>query len=214
MNNDILSNIELTPDLIVRAYMAGIFPMAQSADSDEIFWLSPQKRGIIELDKFHISKSLKKAIKKYDYTIKIDSDFSQVISACTYCGSTRETSWINQKIKKAYGKLFERKICHTVEVWREGEMIGGLYGISIGAAFFGESMFHKKTNASKIALAYLIKRLIYGGYKLLDTQFMTDHLRSLGGSEIDREIYEQRLNEALSSTGDFYKLPIDNKYYD
>ncbi len=206
MKNDAIFDIDLTPDLIIRAYMAGIFPMSQSADNPDIFWVSPEKRGIIPLDKFHVSKSLKKAIAKKNYQIRIDNDFDSVIRACATYGADRDSTWINQTIIDLYGELFSRKICHTVEVWQDDIMVGGLYGLSLGSAFFGESMFHKVTNASKIALTYLVKRLKVGGYNLLDTQFMTNHLRSMGGIEITREQYEQLLANALATTGDFYRL--------
>lgn len=198
--------MELTADLIVRAYKAGIFPMAEDANSADLFWVSPDHRGIIPLNAFHISKSLRKALNNNDYTIRTDHDFDQVISGCANAGSDRDSTWINGAIVKLYRELFDRGICHTVEVWDGQELIGGLYGLSIGAAFFGESMFHRKTNASKIALTCLVARLRVGQYRLLDTQFLTDHLRSLGAIEIPRETYEQRLAEALAHQGDFYRL--------
>lgn len=199
--------VELTPELIVRAYQAGIFPMAEDGHSDDVFWVSPQHRGIIPLDGFHISRSLAKAIRTHPWSIRVDTDFEAVIAACAGGNLERPTTWINATIRRLYAQLFERGICHTVEVWdRHGRLIGGLYGLSIGAAFFGESMFHKRTNASKIALAHLVDRLRAGGYRLLDTQFMTDHLRSLGGIELSREEYELRLADALQHKGEFFAL--------
>jgi len=198
--------LELSADLIVRAYKAGIFPMAESEDDQEVFWVCPEERGIIPLDEFKISKSLRKSLKRPDYTIKIDHDFAGVIDGCAHAGHDRETTWINPAIKRLYGELFTQKICHTVEVWAEGELIGGLYGLAIGAAFFGESMFHRRTDASKIALAHLVRRLNAGNYRLLDTQFISPHLQTLGAREIPRHIYDRLLNEALKHDGDFYRL--------
>lgn len=197
---------ELTADLIIRAYKAGIFPMAEDADSPDLFWVSPDKRGVLPLDKFHISKSLRKALKNNSYTIKVDSDFDATIHGCANYGTDRDNTWINDTIIELYRELFERGICHTVEVWDGDNLIGGLYGLSIGTAFFGESMFHRVTDASKIALACLVARLRGGGYTLLDTQFVTDHLRSLGGIEIPREQYEVLLGKAIVSKADFYQF--------
>ncbi len=210
MENDELSSIKITPELLLRAYRSGIFPMAEHAEEEDIFWVCPQKRGIIPLDKFHISRSLRKIINRGNFTIKIDNDFEQVITSCAKFGTNRETSWINRTIIDLYSELFALKYCHTVEIWNDNNMVGGLYGVSIGAAFFGESMFHKTSNSSKIALAHLIKRLKFGGYKLLDTQFMTPHLRSMGGIEIDREEYENLLRKSIAQSADFYLLPIDD----
>jgi leucyl/phenylalanyl-tRNA---protein transferase len=199
-------SIELTPELIIRAYQAGIFPMAEDAGSDDLFWVSPQKRGIIPLEAFHISRSLRKALRTHPYTLRIDSDFEAVIDGCATAGSERDSTWINLAIRRLYGQLFKRGVAHTVEVWDGDALVGGLYGLSIGAAFFGESMFHRRTDASKIALAHLVDRLKAGGYRLLDTQFMTDHLRSFGGIEIPREEYELRLAEALQYRADYFAI--------
>lgn len=196
-------SVELTPELIVRAYQAGIFPMAETADSDDVFWVSPQERGIIPLDGFHISRSLRKALRTHPWQVRTDTDFAAVIDGCATAGTDRDSTWINPTIRRLYGQLFDRGICHTVEVWDGTRLVGGLYGLSIGAAFFGESMFHRETDASKIAMAHLVSRLRTGGYRLLDTQFVTDHLRSLGGIEISREAYELRLADALAHAGDF-----------
>jgi leucyl/phenylalanyl-tRNA--protein transferase len=195
--------LELTPDLIIRAYQAGIFPMAEDAGSDDLFWVSPQQRGILPLDSFHISKGLHKLLRAHPYVIRVDTDFEAVIEGCATAGSDRNSTWINPMIRQLYGQLFSRGVCHTVEVWDGPELIGGLYGLSIGAAFFGESMFHRRTGGSKIALVHLVERLRAGGYRLCDTQFVTEHLRTFGGIEIPREEYEQRLAEALAEDGDF-----------
>jgi len=198
--------LDLTPELIIRAYQAGIFPMAEDAGSPDLFWVSPQHRGIIPLDRFHVSRSLRKAMRTLDFSIRIDTDFAAVIEGCATAGTDRESTWINPTIRKLYTQLFERGVCHTVEVWDGDELVGGLYGLSIGAAFFGESMFHRATDASKIALAHLVERLRAGGYRLLDTQFVTDHLKTFGGIEIPREEYDVKLADALEHRGDFFAL--------
>lgn len=196
--------IDLTPDLIVRAYHAGIFPMAEDVDSPDVFWVSPKRRGILPLDTFHVSTSLRKTLRSHPYTVCVDTDFPAVIEGCATAGSDRETTWINSTLRDLYGQLFTRGICHTVEVWDGPRLVGGLYGLSLGAVFFGESMFHRATDASKIALAHLIERLRAGGYVLCDTQFVTDHLRTFGGIEISREEYDERLAAGLARSGDFY----------
>ena len=198
--------VELTPELILRAYQAGIFPMAEDATSDDLFWVSPQMRGIIPLDNFHISKSLRMTLKTHPYSVKVDTDFAACIEGCATAGTDRANTWINPAIRKLYGALFERRFVHTVEVWEGAEIVGGLYGVSIGAVFFGESMFHRRTDCSKIAMAHLLSRLKAGNYRLLDTQFITDHLRTFGGIEIPREDYELRLAEALAHEADWGEI--------
>jgi|SRR5690606_21594762 len=208
MRNDPF-DVELTPELILRAYCAGIFPMSESEDDPEIFWVSPQMRGIIPLDGFRASKSLRKTLRTHPYSIAVDRDFPAVIEACATSGSDRESTWINTTIRGLYGELFAMGHCHTVEVYDGSDLVGGLYGLSIGGAFFGESMFHRRTDASKIALAHLVDRLNAGGYTLLDTQFLTDHLASLGAIEIPRAVYELRLSAALEIKGDFHAWDSD-----
>lgn len=195
--------LELTADLILRAYRAGIFPMAESEDDEDVLWVCPEMRGIIPLDQFKISKSLRKRLKKNPFQVKVDTDFAGVIEGCAHEGSDRDSTWINPTIRRLYGDLFERGHCHTVEVWDGPELVGGLYGLAIGGAFFGESMFHRRTDASKIALTHLVARLKAGGYVLLDTQFLTDHLASMGGTEVPQDIYEHMLAYALNQSGDF-----------
>jgi leucyl/phenylalanyl-tRNA---protein transferase len=204
MRNDDPFAVDLTPELILRAYQAGIFPMAESEDDPDLFWVCPQERGIIPLDGFIVSKSLAKRLRKKDFTVRVDHDFDAVISACAAPAPGRESTWINPTIRKLYGTLFEQGHCHTVEVYEGEALIGGLYGLAIGGAFFGESMFHRKTDASKIAMAHLVDRLNAGGFALLDTQFITAHLASLGGVEIPRATYESMLADALPLRGDFY----------
>lgn len=196
--------LDLTPELIIRAYQAGIFPMAEDADADDLFWVCPPMRGVMPLDGFKISKSLRKTLRKHPYSIRVDTDFEAVIQGCATAGTDRDSTWINPTIRKLYGELFRRGLVHTVEVWDGPDIVGGLYGLSLGGAFFGESMFHRQTDASKIAMAHLVERLKAGGYELLDTQFVTPHLASLGGVEIPREIYEVRLSHALQQNGDYY----------
>jgi len=198
--------LELTADLIVRAYQAGIFPMAESEHDEDLFWVSPEMRGIIPLDGLHVSRSLKKAMRRGTHEIRVDTDFEGVIEGCAHSGSDRESTWINPTIRRLYGELFARGICHTVEVWDGAELIGGLYGLAIGGAFFGESMFHRRANASKIALKHLVDRLNAGGFVLLDTQFITDHLESMGAIEVPREDYERMLGTALTLAGDFDRI--------
>ncbi|WIY54280.1 leucyl/phenylalanyl-tRNA--protein transferase [Devosia sp. YIM 151766] len=195
--------VEITPELIVRAYRSGIFPMAEDAADEDLFWVSPEQRGIVPLDDFHVSRSLRKAMRKSGWTIRVDTDWDAVVDGCATIGADRHTTWINGTIRAVYGKLFHRGIAHTVEVWDGTELVGGLYGLAIGAAFFGESMFHRRTDASKMAMAHLVERLRAGGFQLLDTQFLTDHLASLGGIEIPRAEYEDRLGRALSLAGDW-----------
>lgn len=195
--------VEMTPELILRAYRAGIFPMAEDAESEDLFWVSPQRRGIIPLETAHLSRSLRKTLRTHPYAVRVDTDFDAVIEGCATAGTDRDTTWINAAIRRLYGELFRRGFVHTVEVWDGPALVGGLYGVAIGAAFFGESMFHRRTDASKIAMAHLIDRLRAGGYRLLDTQFVTDHLRTFGGIEIPREDYELRLADALAHTADW-----------
>lgn len=197
---------DITPELIIRAYCAGIFPMSEDAADEDIFWVSPDQRGIIPLDSFRLSKSLRKAIRKSDWIIRVDTDWDAVIHGCATVGEDRDTTWINGTIREVYGELFRRGVAHTVEVWDGRELVGGLYGLAIGAAFSGESMFHRRTDASKMAMAHLVERLNAGGFRLLDTQFLTPHLASLGGIEIPRHEYEDRLSHAIALSADWTAL--------
>lgn len=199
----------ITPEILLRAYAAGIFPMAESEDDPALYWVDPEFRGILPLDQFHVPKRLIRTIKVQRFTIRIDTAFEQVIKACASQSTDRPSTWINQPVQNLYGQLFEMGHCHCVEAWHEDELVGGLYGIRLGSAFFGESMFTRKTDASKVALVYLVARLIHGGFSLLDTQFVTEHLKRFGTIEIDREDYHIRLAQALDSRGDFYSLAVD-----
>lgn len=196
-------DIDVTPELIVRAYRAGIFPMSEDAADEDIFWVSPEWRGIMPLDGFHASKSLRKAMRRSGWDIRVDTDWDGIIEGCATVGADRSTTWINGTIRAVYGELFRRGVAHTVEVWEGEALVGGLYGLAIGGAFFGESMFHRKTDASKMAMAHLVERLNTGGFELLDTQFVTPHLESLGGIEISRAEYEDQLAHALALHGDW-----------
>jgi leucyl/phenylalanyl-tRNA--protein transferase len=196
---------EITPDILMRAYSIGLFPMAESADSAALFWVEPKERGIFPLDRLKISRSLAKAVRADSFEIRVDGDFEAVISAC----AARDKTWINAEIRKLYGVLFASGRAHCIEVLRQGVLAGGLYGVSLGAAFFGESMFHVARDASKVALVHLAARLRHGGYQLLDTQFVTPHLASLGAIEVSREAYQARLDEALEARGDFHAWPVD-----
>lgn len=198
---------EITPEIVVRAYAMGLFPMSESADDPSLFWVEPQRRGIIPLDGFHLSKSLRQTIRTGRFVISIDQDFEAVIDACA---SLRDTTWINPRIRSLFGALFARGMVHTVECRQDGRLVGGLYGLSIGSVFFGESMFHTVTDASKTALAFLVARLIRGGYRLLDTQFITPHLLSLGAIELDKIVYRSLLEDALTSEADFHAIDRDS----
>jgi len=199
-------DIEITPELIVRAYRAGIFPMAEDAADEDLFWVSPEQRGILPLDGFHLSKSLRRSMRRSGFVVRVDSDWEGIVEGCATVGEDRDSTWINATIRRVYGELFRRGVAHTVEVWDGPELVGGLYGLAIGGAFFGESMFHRRTDASKMAMAHLVDRLKAGGFVLLDTQFLTPHLASLGGIEIPREDYEERLAQALLVEGDWYTI--------
>jgi len=194
----------VTPELLLRAYASGIFPMSEGRDDPEIFWVEPRMRGILPLDGFHISRSLAREIRAARYVIRVDTDFSGVVRGC----ADRPQTWINAEIFDLYLRLHQMGFAHSIEVWDKGNnLVGGSYGVAIGAAFFGESMFSRRTNASKIALAYLVDRLRIGGFRLFDTQFITTHLASLGGQEITREDYKIRLRNAVSRPADFFAQP-------
>ena len=200
---------EITPEILLKAYAAGIFPMAESEDDPALFWVDPEFRGILPLDQFHVPRRLMRTIKAGRFTIRIDTSFEDVIRACAAQSAERPSTWINQQVLDLYGQLFKMGHCHSVEAWLDGELAGGLYGIALGSAFFGESMFTRKTDASKVALVHLVARLIHGGFSLLDTQFVTEHLKRFGTIEIKRAEYHARLAQALDSRGDFYSLAVD-----
>jgi leucyl/phenylalanyl-tRNA---protein transferase len=193
----------ITPHLLLRAYSIGLFPMAESAEDDQLFWVDPEKRAIFPLDTFIVSRSLAKTVRSDRFEVVVDRDFDAVIDACAAPAPDREKTWINSEIRRLYRELFDMGFAHTVECWREGQLVGGLYGVALRGAFFGESMFHRERDASKVALAHLVARLRAGGFQLLDTQFMTSHLASLGAIEISREAYHRALEEALCVVAKF-----------
>jgi leucyl/phenylalanyl-tRNA--protein transferase len=203
--DDIL--LEITPQVLLKAYAVGIFPMAESADDPGLYWIEPESRGIIPLDGFHLPQRLRRTVASDQFEIRVDHDFAAVIDGCAGAAIARPKTWINGRIRKLYGELFERGACHTVEAWRDGRLVGGLYGIVLGGAFFGESMFSRERDASKVALVHLVARLKVGGFCLLDTQFTTPHLKQFGAIDIDRRVYQELLDQALAERADFYRLP-------
>lgn len=190
---------DLTPELLLHGYSVGIFPMSEGRDDPEIFWVDPRKRGVMPLDGFHISRSLRRAMRRSTWTITTDRDFQGVLDGC----ADRDDTWINGEIRALYTALHARKQAHSLEVWEGDTLVGGVYGVVLGAAFFGESMFSRRTNASKVALACLVDRLRTGGFVLFDTQFITSHLASLGGIEISRAKYHTLLAIAKTRTASF-----------
>ncbi|HEX8380946.1 MAG TPA: leucyl/phenylalanyl-tRNA--protein transferase [Allosphingosinicella sp.] len=185
----------IDPDLLLRAYAIGVFPMSDSRDADEVFWVEPRRRAILPVESFRMSRSLRKTIRSGEYRVTRNTAFDEVVRRC----AQREETWINGDIEESYRALHERGHAHSVECWHEGELAGGLYGVALGAAFFGESMFSARRDASKVALAWLVARMKVGGYRLLDCQFMTEHLRSLGAVEVTQEDYLALLDSALSA---------------
>lgn len=190
-------------ELLLKAYASGVFPMAESATDPEVFWVRPEERGVIPLDSFHVPRSLRKAIRQGRFGIQVDTSFSEVVDACAEERAERRSTWINGPIREAYQKLFEEGHCHCVEAWREGRLVGGLYGVRLGRAFFGESMFSREADASKVCLVYLVERLRQRGFILLDTQFTTDHLKRFGAVDVPRDRYEKMLEEALQGEARF-----------
>ncbi|MBB4478590.1 MULTISPECIES: leucyl/phenylalanyl-tRNA--protein transferase [Rhizobium] len=189
----------ITPDILLRAYSIGLFPMAESADDPEIFWVEPELRGVLPLDRFHISKSLAKTVRRHPFEIRFDHAFESVIAACAEETSGRPSTWINQTIRSLYSTLFDMGHAHTVEAWHGDELVGGLYGVSLGSAFFGESMFSRRTDASKICLVHLVDRLRERGFTLLDTQFTTEHLKTFGAIDVPKADYAALLAAAMES---------------
>lgn len=193
----------LTPELLLHGYSVGIFPMSEGRDDPEIFWVDPRRRGVLPLDGFHISRSLRRAMRRSTWRVSIDEDFDAVLEGC----ADREDTWINGEISRLYSALHARGQAHSLEI-REGDtLVGGVYGVVLGAAFFGESMFSRRTNASKIALACLVDRLVQGGFTLFDTQFITPHLASLGAVEISRAEYHAQLAHARGRSASFTAAP-------
>lgn len=197
---------KLTPEILVRAYAAGVFPMSEARDDPTIFWVDPELRGIIPLDGLHVSKSLRKVLRKGTFEVTTDTAFAQVIEACAQPRPGQDGTmgtWINDEIIRAYIEMHGLGLAHSIECWQDDELVGGLYGISLKGAFMGESMFSLRPNASKVALVHLVTRLRLGGYSLLDTQFMTEHLATMGAEEISGQDYLERLERALEIDAQF-----------
>ncbi len=197
----------ITPHLLLRAYSIGLFPMAESADDDQLYWVDPERRAIFPLDDFIVSRSLAKTVRSDRFEVVVDRDFDAVIDACAAPAFRRERTWINAEIHRLYRALFDIGFAHTVECRLDGRLVGGLYGVALGSAFFGESMFHLERDASKVALVHLMGRLRAGGFQLLDTQFITPHLASLGAIEVLREEYHRALEQALPEKANFNVWP-------
>lgn len=200
---------EITPELLLRAYACGIFPMSESADDPGLFWVEPEQRGVIPLDGFRISSRLARTVRSDAFTVTVDTAFKRVMAECAAPKPGREDTWINTRIRELYGELHDMGHAHSVEVWQDDALVGGLYGVSLGRAFFGESMFHHARDASKVALVHLVARLIAGGFVLLDTQYVTDHLLSFGALEVPRARYRKLLDAALNGIAEFDKLPTE-----
>ncbi|MDA0367515.1 MAG: leucyl/phenylalanyl-tRNA--protein transferase [Proteobacteria bacterium] len=199
--------MKLTPEILLRAYASGVFPMAEDRDDPTLYWIDPDSRGVLPLESFHLSRRLARKVRQDVFRITCDSAFLTVIESCAAPARGRETTWINDEIIALYSGLAEIGHAHSIEAWDSaGDLVGGLYGVSLGAAFFGESMFSTATDASKVALAHLVARLRVGGFTLLDTQFVTDHLASFGAVEIPREAYHGQLAAAMRRDADFYSL--------
>ena len=200
----------ITPQVLLKAYSAGIFPMAESATDPALYWIEPDERGIIPLNAFHVSTSLRKAVRKQIFEIRVDTAFEDVIKSCAEKTGDRDVTWINHRILKLYTQLHQMGCCHSLESWMDGNLVGGLYGVRIGAVFFGESMFSRADNASKVALVHLVARLNAGGFKLLDAQFLNPHLAQFGTYTVPKKIYRPILEEALDGTGDFSAFKLDD----
>ena len=195
----------LTPEILLRAYSVGLFPMAERRDDPTLYWIDPEKRGILPLDRFHVSRRLKRTVRSGRFEVRCDTAFREVMAGCAQPGPGRTETWINQEIVRLYTELFKMGRAHSVEAWRDGELKGGLYGVALGGAFFGESMFSREADASKVALVHLVARLKKGGFRLLDTQFVTDHLSQFGAMEIHRDGYRELLASALDINATFYR---------
>lgn len=195
-----------TPDDLIACYRRGVFPMADARDDDTVYLVDPEERGVLPLESFHVPRRLARTVRDDPFEIRIDTAFERVVEACAAPRPGRAETWINRPIRRLYGELYARGQAHSVEAYWRGALVGGLYGVSLGAAFFGESMFSEMSDASKVSLIHLVARLKVGGYRLLDAQFMTNHLAQFGAREISRAQYQARLQAALAETGDFYRL--------
>jgi leucyl/phenylalanyl-tRNA---protein transferase len=210
MNSRDSAASEITPEVLLRAYACGIFPMAESADDPTLFWVEPELRGLIPLDGFRVASRLARTVRSDAFIVTVNQAFKAVMDGCAEPQPGREDTWINRRIRELYSGLYAIGHCHSVECWQDGELVGGLYGVSLGRAFFGESMFHRTRDASKVALVHLVARLIAGGFELLDTQYVTEHLKTFGAIEIPRRRYTALLEKALAGpAANFARLPVD-----
>ena len=201
--------MEITPEVLLKAYSCGIFPMAEGIDDPGLFWVEPELRGIIPLDQFHVPRRLARTIRQKPYDVRVDTAFVDVMRLCAEATAERPQTWINKRITQLYTELHKQGHCHSVECWQEDELVGGLYGVRLGGAFFGESMFSRARDASKIALVHLVERLKAGGFQLLDTQFNTEHLSQFGTIEIPKRNYAFLLEDAISVEADFFAIDQD-----
>lgn len=202
---------ELRPELLLQAYAIGVFPMAEGRDDPRLFFVDPDRRGVIPIDGFHIPRKLRKTIRKRPYEIRCNANFRATLEGCAAATDRRPDTWINAEIHRLYLALHERGHAHSIECWRNGDLVGGLYGVCLGGAFFGESMFSRAVDASKIALVHLVARLRAGGFTLLDSQFVTDHLRQFGATEIPRDAYRELLAQAIATPARFYDGDDDSE---
>jgi len=202
-------SVEITADLMLRAYRHGLFPMAETRRGERLYWLDPERRGVLPLDRFHLSRRLARTVLSDAFRVTVDHDFPGTIAGCAAAAPGREDTWINPQIERLFGELYGLGFAHSVECWQHGRLVGGLYGVSIGGAFFGESMFSQVRDASKVALVHLVARLRMGGFRLLDTQFVTNHLAQFGAEEVPREDYKASLATALEVPACFPVAPDD-----
>jgi leucyl/phenylalanyl-tRNA--protein transferase len=198
--------VEITPEVLLKAYACGIFPMAENADDPALYWIEPEKRGIIPFEGFHVPSRLARTVRSDRFSVHVNRDFDGVLDGCAEPQPGRSRTWINARIRTLYQKLYDIGHCHSIEAYENEELVGGLYGVCLGRAFFGESMFHRSTDASKVALVHLVARLKAGGFRLLDTQFVTDHLKTFGALEVTRRQYHKMLESALVGEADFAAL--------
>ena len=199
----------ITPQVLLKAYAVGVFPMAESADDPSLYWVEPDERGLIPLDGFHISHSLRKSVRHAGFEIRIDTSFEAVMQHCAEKTPGRDETWINARILKLYTQLHKLGFCHSVETWKDNVLVGGLYGVRLGSAFFGESMFSRATDASKVALVHLVARLNAGGFSLLDAQFLNSHLEQFGCYTLKKQQYRELLDQAMDGKADFFAFNQD-----
>ena len=198
--------MEITPEVLLKAYACGIFPMSEGADDPGLFWVEPKVRGILPLDGFHAPRRLMRTVRQRQFDVRCDTAFADIIDLCAQVAADRSETWINGRIRELYVELHRLGHAHSVECWREGRLVGGLYGVALGGAFFGESMVSRERDASKVALVHLVDRLRAGGFTLLDTQFVTSHLETFGAIRVPKSTYEKMLDEALATPADFHAL--------